>query len=267
MGENSKIEWTDHTFNPWIGCTKVSPGCKNCYAENLDLRWNYTPNGWGKGAPRKRTSKDYWKQPAKWNEQAVKVHRRKRVFCASLADVFDPEVNEVWRDDLFQLIAETQCLDWLILTKHPQEAVKYFENLYTDPFIWQRVKDILWIGVSVEDQKRAKERIPWLKMMPVAVRFLSIEPLLEHVNIMPWLLHNKKDKYIDWVIVGGESGKDARPMHYKWAANLRDQCADTHTPFFFKQWGEYAPDMKRVGKKKAGRELDGRSWDQIPKLT
>lgn len=400
MGKDSPIEWCDHTFNPWIGCSKVSPGCKNCYAETqMDHRWNKVQ--WGPGKPRKRTSASYWKQPLRWNAAAdqgvcvdcgtpmrndgvsidcrcgqagaIGMMRRPRVFCSSLADWLDPEVSVEWLADLLDLIRRTPHQDWLLLTKRPElweeRICKAHDHIFDN---WSHYNDQprgdacawisnwghgwkpanVWIGTSVEDQKRADERIPALLQIPAKVRFLSCEPLLGDVDLglrsstwdrgatwasrwvrLPrdvrgdWTHADKVAKSgvyrahanchgamsveatngkqlfqlgikpaefeclgaIHWVIAGGESGPHARPMHPDWARSLRDQCAASDVPFFFKQWGEWLPgcqyqegDRERlreraqwtfdedntswnVGKKAAGRSLDGVTHNEFPK--
>lgn len=306
MAENSKIEWTDHTFNPWMGCTKVSDGCKNCYAETL-MDKRYGKVEWGPQGTRIRTSPANWRKPLAWNKQAAKEGRRFRVFCASLADVFEikpdqPELDE-WRVDLFGLIDKTPNLDWLLLTKRPENIAKVYHGWHITGIFetanWEDWPRNIWIGTSVENQEQAEARIPHLLKVPAAVRFLSMEPLLGPVDLMPWLNYvNETDDLglaadgfspdFNWVIVGGESGPNARPMHPEWARSLRDQCAAAGVPYFFKQWGQWAwtgdyitesltadplryafPDktvMVKVGKHAAGRLLDGRTWDEFPTL-
>jgi protein gp37 len=256
--KNSKIEWCDHTFNPWEGCTKVSPGCAHCYAETRNQRFAGGVN-WGPGAPRRRTSAANWRQPLAWNlwaENAQIAHWppsvpyvRPRVFCASLGDVFDSEVpDEWWRNDLFDLIFQCKNLDWLILTKRPALARDYLcgtsgvgaANLEEGGCF-----EHVWLGTTVEDQQRADERIPALLSIPARVRFLSCEPLLGPVDLRISAF-NGADSFssiegIHWVICGGESGPKARPMHPDWARSLRDQCAAAGVPFLFKQWGEWLP--------------------------
>jgi protein gp37 len=312
MGAETKIEWCDHTFNPWIGCTKVSPGCAHCYAEGKSKRRGWAQ--WGKGKERHHTSENYWKQPLKWNRAAYATNLngfpRPRVFCASLADVFDPEVPDEWRCALFDTITETPNLDWLILTKRPEIAHDFYHNKIglQDETIRDKFLPNVWLGVSVEDQKRADERIPILLLIPAKVRFLSCEPLLGPVDISRFLqcsftgIHTGCSQ-VDWVIVGGESGHHARPMHPDWARSVRDQCIAAGAAFLFKQWGEFHPSdfsrwptapeflvhresgrsfpftqngskaakgledfyaMQRVGKKRAGRLLDGREWNEFP---
>ena len=338
MAENSKIEWTTHTFNPWTGCTKVSPGCKYCYAEAL-MDQRYHKVKWGPQGIRLRTSVSNWRKPLQWNKtqwfqcpgcgwsgpekdmlldgcpnlicHAVCVPARQRVFVASLADI--GEIHETildeWRIDLVNLVTECNNLDWLFLTKRPEN----FNELYLDLFGGQ-LPDNLWVGTSVENNKTAGERIPQLLKIDAKVRFLSCEPLLEQMFIgfdiwfdqeyyegrigkpRDGIARQYKD-LIHWVIVGGESGPKARPMHPKWATSIRDECVSAGVPFLFKQWGEFVPwiprdgnpgnhpiqhvrldglkyepgdftsplqSMIKIGKHAAGRLLDGRTWDEYP---
>jgi len=315
MAENSKIEWCDHTFNPWEGCTKVSPGCANCYAEARNARFSGgMATLWGKGKPRRRTSAANWRQPLKWNraEEGVMVshaefvaNRRPRVFCASLADWLDDEVPVEWLADLLDLIRRTPNLDWLLLTKRPENWDRRVYEVriaamkgdtarddaiyaFTDSWMIGSAPGNVWIGTSVEDQQRADERIPHLLRIPARVRFLSCEPLLGPVKLTTIIKDGigrdalrvndasmgEPERHVDWVICGGESGPGARPMRPDWARSLRDQCAAAGVAFFFKQWGEWAwaysndgrPSMSRVGKKLAGRVLDGLTWQQFPAL-
>lgn len=387
MAENSPIEWTDHTFNPWWGCTKVSEGCKHCYADQLDRRTG--GNHWGPTANR-RLVKD-WSGPRRWNRRAESSEsawrrgvetvgggdesalidrgfikpRRPRVFCASMADVFDdhPSILPEWRQRLWDLIRDTPHLDWLMLTKRPENIRAML------PADWGYGWPHVWLGTSAEDQTAADERIPHLLSAPAAKRFLSCEPLLGPVSMERWLnivwqccgckgyftgrhreicpdcdkegfwtgshafngrarppsaiIPPQSGRGIDWIIVGGESGPQARPMHPEWARSLRDQCNAAGVPFLFKQWGEWAPAtddeiptqfgdackpfrtlcsngfvgelslesgllhkparwpqcfpdgeegesscnpvfIRRVGKKAAGRLLDGREWNEVP---
>lgn len=321
MSEHTAIEWCDMTFNPWIGCTKVSPGCANCYAEREDGRFKWTPDGWGKGKARNRTSEANWKKVERWNDgcrefQSANTYRP-RVFVASLSDWLDPEVPIEWLADLLDLIRRCQHLDFLLLTKRPElwrERVdKVYGHIYNN---WSHYNDQprgdmlawvsnwlngwrpqnFWVGTSVEDQPRADERIPALLKIPAVVRFLSCEPLLGAVDLSRPLATtsntgNRAGEYgyscpLHWVICGGESGPNARPMHPDWARSLRDQCQAADVPFFFKQWGEWvendqmpestrallhkdtlkelAPGPWNVGKKAAGRLLDGRKWNEFP---
>jgi len=294
MADGTHIEWTaaadgtpGATFNPWTGCTKVSAACDHCYAESWAKRSGLVQ--WG-NYPRRRTSEDYWRQPLKWNRQAERTGVRRKVFCASLADVFDNQAPAQWRSDLWALIELTPRLDWLLLTKRPQNIAKML------PSTWGTGWPNVWLGTTGENPEECR-RIDHLRRVPAVVRFLSCEPLL--AEIRPDLTG------ISWVICGGESGPNARPMHPDWARSLRDQCQAAGVPFFFKQWGEWAPgecgngsptktqqtatwwddewmfgsvtprmslemhrddepDLYRLGKKAAGALLDGRLWRQFP---
>ena len=316
MAENTQIEWCDATFNPWIGCTKVSPGCDHCYAE-VSTPSRVQKISWGPGAPRRRTSVANWRKPLAWNAAHAKFFaehgRRQRVFCASLADVFDNEVSAQWRMDLMRLIEKTPNLDWLLLTKRIGNAADMLETavrgINHGRWGWtDNVFPNVWIGATIVNQEEADRDIPKLLSTPAAVRFLSMEPLLGPVHLDqfhpsrapadPTLLDG-----IDWIIVGGESGPKARPMHPDWPRSLRDQCAAANVPFLFKQHGEWVslserafgtsharhvillrPDgsevdpqspegrdentdvttMANVGKKAAGRLLDGVQHDGYP---
>lgn len=298
MGEATGIEWADHTFNPWIGCTKISPACDHCYAEELTKRFDPASDLWeGK---RRRTSAANWKLPLKWNREAAAFRaahgRAPMVFCASLADVFDNQVPDQWRRDLWCLIEATPDLIWLLLTKRPQNIRKMLpEHDPANMLGWANV----WMGTTVENQAEADRRIPHLLAAPAAKRFLSCEPLLGPVDLTA-IPRSQAEGFmrpldgrfnrIDWVIAGGESGREARPSHPDWFRSLRDQCAAVGTPFLFKQWGEWSanlfsrsdfgqvhvfgpgeghPDglhqaVCRVGKKAAGRALDGVIHDGRP---
>lgn len=331
MSANSKIEWTDHTWNPWIGCTKVSKACDNCYAEKS------TPSRtmgitWGAGQPRQRTSESNWALPSRWNKAAAKFHakhgRRQRVFCASLADLFDNEVPDVWREELFALIEATPHLDWLLLTKRIGNVARMVPARWMAEGFPAHVQ----LGITVATQDEADRDVQKLVLIPARVLFLSMEPLLEAVDISDWLrprypscpsgflqgegmeegycthcgghvtdpIHVSPEGNVNWVIVGGESGANARPMNPEWARALRDQCKEAGVAFLFKQWGEwlewsqefgydgpecaatragYQPTryyfqdknnkvrglpVLRVGKKLAGRLLDGVLHDEYP---
>lgn len=327
MAQTTEIAWCDSTFNPWIGCTKVSPGCAHCYAErDFDLRKHVAK--WGAKQLRHRTSAEYWRQPLRWQRTAARdawelkttgrvtdesgeviCWHRPRVFVASLADVFDPDVPAEWRRDLFFLITQCHSLDFLLLTKRPHLVEQQLKEISTGPVAhwdlwgdWQLAGGLpnVWLGTTVEDQARADERIPALLSIPARVRFLSCEPLLgpvdlhsQHIKIETWRVGESFDgpaplDGIHWVICGGESGPQARPMHPDWARSLRDQCSAAGVPFLFKQWGEWLPgcqyrdgDSQRlnekalhtfdsenhswwVGKHAAGRMLDGREHNEFP---
>lgn len=249
MAENSKIEWTDHTFNPWEGCQKVGPGCDHCYAEARNARFSGGQAiNWGPGAPRRRTSAANWKKPPRWNAQAEREGRRYRVFCASLADVFDNQVPQLWRTSLFGLIHDTPHLDWLLLTKRIGNAA---DMLRSDPPEGIDMASLpnLWLGATVVNQEEADRDIPKLLAVPAHVRFLSIEPMLGPITLEGMFANLQRIndgtnalEALDWVIAGGESGPHARPAHPEWFRSLRDQCQAAGVPFLFKQWGEWATD-------------------------
>jgi protein gp37 len=261
MAENSKIEWTDHTFNPWTGCQKVSPGCDHCYAEGWAKRSGAVR--WGPGEPRRRTTEANWRQPLKWNRQAEAEGRRYQVFCASLADVFDNEVDPQWRTDLFRLIASTQGLDWLLLTKrigNARQMLRDAAGAFGMDFgeHWRNV----WIGATVVNQEEADRDIPKLLAVPARVRFLSIEPMLGPISLDCWPIFGEDEQpLLHWIIAGGESGPGARPAHPDWFRSLRDQCAAAGVPFLFKQWGEWVPYEHSAQPpflwSQHGREIDG----------
>lgn len=379
MAQDTAIEWCDHTFNGWIGCTQVSPGCDHCYAAfSTPARTQVVE--WGAGKPRRRTSAANWKQPIYWDRkpfvecaechwrgEARKIldisgeaigwekqwcpncrrpklqEARRRVFCASLADWLDNEVPAEWLADLLDLIRLTPDLDWLLLTKrignwqarltaahqhvvrtigggtgeyaaHPLWAL----GMWIQEWIAGAAPANVWIGATICNQAEADRDVPKLRRVPAAVRFLSVEPMLGHVDLFTASTIGREanaadprtagSPWIDWVIVGGESGRHARPMHPDWARSLRDQCAAAGVAFLFKQWGEWAPDWygamtcadcgetkndasvrrkgidecsncgsilwndaskpdddpRRVGKKAAGRLLDGVLHDGFP---
>jgi protein gp37 len=286
MGEHTKIEWAHHTFNPWIGCERVSAECRNCYAETWDARGlNGPETHWGKDAPRRRTSDANWRLPLRWDRRATADGVRRRVFCASLADVFeDRDDLDPWRTDLWDLIEATSNLDWLLLTKRPESiaclAPRRWScepgNLMCDrcgasasiplgmscPDHAPRGTGMprnIWLGTSVGHQSTI-DRVNFLAdASNGAPTFLSCEPLLGPLDFGTGGLNG-----IDWVIAGGESGPKARPMHPDWVRSIRDVCLDSGVPFLFKQWGEFDASGDRVGKKAAGRILDGRTWDQVP---
>jgi protein gp37 len=364
VAEKTAIEWCDSTWNPWIGCTKVGPGCDHCYAETLmDTRHHRVK--WGPGQARSRTSAANWTLPLRWNrsgfcECAICRFRgdahgttecpacgganaflpaRRRVFSASLADVFDNEVDPQWRADLWELIASCRDVDFLLLTKRignvkamlpVMDSKMPFYKPWNERWPWQNV----WIGATVVNQEEADRDIPKLLAIPARVRFLSIEPMLGPINLTAvprrddgWMIDSLRGLYsreheetfdhpaaleehdggprIDWVIAGGESGHRSRPAHPDWFRSLRDQCAAAGVPFLFKQWGEWAPgecagqsptrtertatlhfhgwhfsaltpreseevhrddapDLYRIGKKAAGRLLDGQEHNGFP---
>lgn len=297
MADETKIEWADSTFNPWIGCTKISPACDHCYAEDWAKRFGQVK--WG-NHPRKRTSVQTWNKVHRWHQQADQFeaeHGRPRfVFVASLADVFDNQVPIQWRRDLWDLIAACDRLVFLLLTKRPQNIHNFL------PAWWGDGLPNVWIGTTVENQEVADRNIPHLLAVPAAKRFLSIEPMLGPIDLTGirvgkyemWNVLDRVeareaaaegacDGVIDWVIAGGESGTHARPSHPDWFRSLRDQCDAAGVPFLFKQWGEWVPSWEclnvgrsqcltispnvtvaKVGKAKSGRVLDGVTHDERP---
>jgi protein gp37 len=243
MGFNSNIEWTTHTFNPWWGCTKVSDGCKHCYAETLSKRYGH--DVWGPNNSRRLMSDNHWQGPIKWNAEAEKQYTRYRVFCASMADVFEENAPEGQLKRLWELIKKTPNLDWQLLTKRPHLVA---DNLPSD---WGKGYANVWLGTSVEDEQ-VIDRIAHLTAIPAVVHFLSLEPLLGPLPDLPL-------KNINWVIVGGESGPGARTMNEDWILDIRLQCRAADVAFFFKQWGG-------VNKKKTGREFQGHFYNEMPKI-
>ena len=311
MGENSNIEWTDHTFNPWRGCVEVHAGCDHCYAREWSKRNPAALGQWGDGAGenggvRVVAAESYWRGPRKWNRDAEAAGVRARVFCASMADVFEdwqgPMVNAKGdrlyvctegeytgnigdfpsgrlatmndvRQRLFALIDATPWLDWILVTKRPENILRMWPMTPGIPstcvkaggeFAYDRVTQLMyrpnvWLLTSVSDQATADEQIPELLRCSdlTPVLGISAEPLLGPIDVSRWLLSSDGFAYggddvgpihwsdggagLGWVIAGGESGHGARPMHPSWVASLRNQCAELGTPFFFKQWGEWQP--------------------------
>jgi protein gp37 len=234
VAEKTEISWTDSTFNPWIGCQKVSAGCDNCYAETLmDKRYHKVQ--WGPHGERKRTSAANWRQPIRWNKNATDFQaahgHRQRVFCASLADVFDNQVDPSWRIDLFDLIGETEKLDWLLLTKRPENIAKMLPTNWEDRKGWSNV----WLGTTCEDQAAYERRWPILSRIPCSVRFISYEPA-----IGPLTIRNHEAKP-DWLICGGESGHGYRDMPASWANDIGWDCKTANVPFFMKQMAGKRP--------------------------
>jgi protein gp37 len=223
----SKIEWCDYTFNPWIGCHKIAPGCLNCYAETLNGRMKWCI--WGETYY--RTSEANWNKVRTWDRKAVKMGTRFWVFCASLADVFEEDPPQEWRDDLWNLIRTYRNLDWLLLTKRPWNIKNMVPNDFKeDPWDW------VWMGVSIDVPDTALGKIDWLIDAPAAHRFVSAEPLLDEINLLD---RHMAAGGIDWLIVGGESGKNARPMQPTWALTLALQAHEHNVPFFMKQMGTW----------------------------
>lgn len=287
MAKNSKIEWTTHTFNPWRGCTKVSPGCLHCYAETLSKRNPKLLGEWGMGKPRVLASDDMWKQPLRWNreagedidealhdfgEESYVAPERPRVFCASLADWLDEEVPVQWLVRLLGLIYLTPNMDWLLLTKRPHnwkarmgQCVSFQEHVSLGVFYsWLRgwaegeKPHNIWVGATAENQACFNERYMPLSEIPARVRFWSMEPLLTSIDFTEVHYDFSFKRAFHWVIAGGESGPGARPMQPLWVRDIQSQCEVLDVPFLFKQWGG-------VNKKATGRLLDGIEHNGFPK--
>lgn len=314
MGDKTGIEWTDATWNPATGCDKVSPGCDRCYAETFAERWRGTRGHYFETGFDVQLRPDKLGLPLRWTKP-------RRIFVNSMSDLFHDKVSDTYIAKVFAVMAAAPHHTFQVLTKRHGRMRSLLNNptffetvadywpefgpmpLGTDRRLWPLPN--VWLGVSAEDQKRADLRIPALLDTPAAVRFVSAEPLLGPIDLhgdpigkdsVFWIGH------LDWVIVGGESGPGARPMHPDWARSMRDQCVAAGVPFLFKQWGEFRPvvpsdgdvtpdryvqcetgrsvdddgmwnvsgghwcAMRKLGKKRAGRELDGRTWDQYPGL-
>ena len=338
----TKIEWTDRTWNPTTGCNKISPGCKNCYALTMHKRL--------KGMGQRKYQRDFSAGVQSWEDELLKPLSWKNpamVFVNSMSDLFHEDVPFEFIDAVFSVMRDVNRHTYQVLTKRAQRMYEFFQWKKEQFGVEWRPSSNVWLGVSVENQKYADERIPFLLKCPAEVRFLSCEPLLGELIL--WKIKEAEDTYyncldgtrtiglpvheqkttglakIDWVIAGGESGKGARPMHPEWIKSLQGQCTAFGVSFFFKQWGEYhtafalmgngapvfrqfdsfeqwvnkastwvsggvvldrngkqltcgkdfmecrdngnfpAVIMHKVGKKKAGRELDGRTWDEVPK--
>ena len=316
----SKIEWTDFTFNPWRGCTKITAGCDHCYAER-DMSCKFHGVQWGPNAERRIKAESGWSEPLRWNRKAEREGVRRRVFCGSLMDFFERSEHEPSARAqqaaalrVRDLWARTPWLDWLILTKRVDGARAWLHQYGPLPVN-------VCLGWTAEDQKCLDARTPFGLQIPAAVRFVSYEPGLGSVDFRRWLpgwnvceqcdwigrddgdlAHGPAfpcpncgsdtravpmNESLDWIIAGGETGPGARPMHPEDVCSIRDQCVAAGVPFFFKSWGEWCPVMEctvsesilgrtqrhefpdgkisyRVGKKRAGRLLDGRTWDEMP---
>ncbi len=265
MADRTAISWTDHTFNPWIGCQNVSPGCDNCYAEALTKRFGWS--GWGPESERKRTSAAYWKRPLGWNKRAKKRGARELVFCASLADVFDNQAPEEALEDLWELIRNTPNLDWQLLTKRPQNIEAML------PPDWGEGYLNVWLGISAEDQQEYNRRWPLLAATPTVVRFISYEPALGPLTLAD------QGELPDWLIWGGESGPGARSLAPAWIREITKECTAGGVAVFGKQWGNYRNNPLTVedsmttveAEREDPREngmggalLEGRLWREFP---
>jgi len=304
---STKIEWTDETWNPVTGCTRISEGCERCYIERTPplrmahRRFDSPQIGATTGV---RLHPERLRRPLEWRKP-------RRIFVCSMADLFHEDVPDNYIGSVFDTMASAPQHTFQVLTKRParartllqrwqtnaesdthfQASWRRHDMLWCDASLWPLPN--VWLGVSAEDQRWADIRIPVLLDTPAAVRFVSAEPLLGPIDLTRrgLLAPDEFERRLDWVIVGGESGRGARPMHPEWARSLRDQCTAAGVPFLFKQWGEYItteqmteatymtwdiehgsaqyhPSVQwRVGKKRAGRELDGRTWDEFPEVS
>lgn len=265
MGQKTNIEWTDMVWNPVTGCTKVSPGCDNCYAIRTSARLQHHDAYEGVVADGDWTGKvnlvyERLDQPLGWKKP-------RRIFVNSMSDLFHPDVPVDFIHDVWATMSAATQHTYQILTKRPQRM-----SLVVGSMDWGPLPNV-WLGTSIESD-RYTFRADHLRTTPAAVRFLSLEPLLGPLPSLDLT-------GIDWVIVGGESGPRARPMHPDWVRDIRDRCQETGTAFLFKQWGEWLPDergelhhfgenlvgLRKTGKKAAGRELDGRLWDEYPEVS
>jgi protein gp37 len=238
MAEKSSIEWTDATWNPVTGCTKISPGCKHCYAETFAERWRGIAGHPYEQGFDLRLWPDRLEAPLRWKAPRM-------IFVNSMSDLFHENVPDEFIGKVFAVMAQVQRHSFQVLTKRAERLASWHDK---NRSAWWLPN--VWIGVSVEDRRYGLPRVPFLRGVRAAVRFLSVEPLLEDIGEMDL-------QGIDWVIVGGESGPGARPMRPEWAASVRDQCLAADVPFFFKQWGG-------VWKKRTGRHLGNRTWDELP---
>ncbi len=310
MGQ-TRIEWATHVWNPVTGCTPVSEGCQNCYARRMAtrLRGRF---GYPEDNPFRVTL-----HPGRVSSLEPALRGTgKIIFVCSMGDLFHQDVPESFIREILKLVTATGQHTFFMLTKRPERMRNVFESYYATGAAIIRN---LWLGVTAENQARANERIPVLLQIPAAVRFVSVEPMLGPVDLSKWLgvcnfcgssavkcspaLWKRGKKccpdcthngvYLNWIICGGETGPNARPMHLDWVRSLRDQCQEAGVPFFFKSWGEWAPAyttgpefelsrlagdevimsgpgygvvMKKVTKKAAGRILDGRTWDEYPEV-
>jgi protein gp37 len=253
MSDKSKIEWTDATWNPVTGCTKISPGCTHCYAETFSERFRGVPGHPFEQGFDLRLWPNRLNLPLLWKEP-------RRIFVNSMSDLFHERVPDAFIRDVFDVMARADQHVFQVLTKR-SERLKEWTRLNVSRYGARRLPKNIWLGVSVENQAYV-DRIRHLQGAPARIRFLSIEPLLGPINLPQSALRG-----IHWVIVGGESGPRARPMAPEWARTIRTQCEkSSNTAFFFKQWGAHNEQGERVGKGAAGRNLDGQTWDEMPRL-
>lgn len=284
MGADTKIEWATHTWNPWLGCQKVSAACDFCYAEDMMDR-RYQRVHWGPGEDRVRTSAATWRAPFKWDRIAAQAGQRATVFCLSLGDIWDNAVDPLWRHEAFQVMEQTPHLTYLLLSKRIGNAIAMCGPMRG----CRALPENAALGATMVTQEEWDRDLPKLieagRTLGARFTFASVEPMLGPIDAC--------GSFPDWVIVGGESGPNARPMHPNWVRSLCDQCVTAGVAFHFKQWGEHSyetragtavnlPDLAnnqqalwgdgktnhvvatRVGKKAAGRLLDGREWSEFP---
>ena len=238
----SRIEWTEQTWNPAVGCTKISAGCKNCYAETMAKRLK------AMGMPGYANGFALQILPERLGDP-LKRKKPTVYFVNSMSDLFHERIPDIYVEQVFDVIYRTPHHTYQILTKRAARMARFFKS--------RAVPDNAWLGVSVENRRHGVPRIDYLRRVPAKIRFLSVEPLLEDVSALDLTR-------IHWVIVGGESGPKARPMKKEWADSVRAQCAEQNVAFFFKQWGGWGADGKRRAKHANGRLLNGRTWDEMP---
>jgi protein gp37 len=255
MADRSAIEWTEATWNPVTGCSKVSPGCAHCYAETISRRFGHSMKPWTPehAAENVVLHSVRLEQPLKWR-------RPRMIFVNSMSDLFHEQVPSRFVADVFDVMRRASQHTFQVLTKRPERALEFVERIYCGRCAdWPKPLPNVWLGVSIENG-RFTWRADVLREIPAAVRFISAEPLLG--SLYPMGVTNRAPldlPGIDWLIVGGESGVGARPMRLEWARELRDACQAAGVPFFFKQWGGRTS-------KAGGRQLDGRTWDELPRV-
>ncbi len=254
MAAVTNVSWCDSTFNGWIGCDKVSPGCDFCYAE-VSTPSRTMKIHWGPKEPRSRTSDGNWAHPRRWestHEAFFAEHgRRRRVFCASLSDVFDRHVDAQWRADLWRLIRETPHLDWLVLTKRVGNVPSML------PEDWGSGYPNVWLGITVVNQEEVLRDIPKLMRVPAQLRWLSLEPLIAEVDILR-VPTSSAERLPGWWVVGGGSGRDKRVMEPRWVRSIQRQAKKARAVFYFKQWGGSGPE-------KGGCRLNGKEYKAWPR--
>jgi protein gp37 len=257
MSDKSAIEWTDATWNPVTGCTKISPGCAHCYAETFAERFRGVAGHPFQQGFDIKLRPERLSLPLKWKDP-------RRIFVNSMSDLFHEAVPNEFIKQIFETMRRASQHIFQVLTKRPERMLDWTRSNFLADSVGDNSRGVwpahIWLGVSVENQ-RYTTRIKYLQQTPALIRFLSVEPLLGPVNLEGSSLQD-----IQWVIVGGESGQRARRVKLEWVLNIREQCEKYNVPFFFKQWGAYDPSGKRVGKKVAGRMLEGRTWNEMPKI-